>query len=301
MAFKNTFSVGIIGPGKTGLSLAEAFLKTGNLAWVLCRSEKKRQEALKRGITNVCLELPVGEIPDVIFITVQDRKIEETATELFTIHRRFLYFKKELFKNTVFIHCSGALRRNVLKELENISAGIAAAHPFQTFPRASDGFLKGIAWGIEAEEIHHEMLAEIITVLKGKPIVLTEETLLKKELYHISAVAASNFLAAAIASARDFAKAAGIDEKDFLPAIIQTAVNNSLESISLKNGFPLTGPIARGDTATVERHVSALKNNPDLLKEYQYFSLATAEIAFKNGIITAEIHDELEKILKTDL
>lgn len=296
MAFKN-FSVGIIGPGKTGLSLAEAFLKTGNLAWILCRNDEKKEEVLKSGFKNVVSEFPFKEIPEVIFITVRDGQISSVVENLLKIHENSP--EENLFKNTIFIHTSGALSIAILSPLLKTGARItAAAHPFQTIARPSSEFLKGIVWGIEAEEINHDKITEIITLLDGKPIFLSKETVVKKELYHISAVAASNFLAAAIASARHFAQAAGISEEEFLPAIIQTATQNSLDSISLKNNFPLTGPIARGDVITVERHISALQNNPALLKEYIYFSLATAEIAFKNGIISTEIFDELKAVLK---
>lgn len=295
MAFKNNFSVGIIGPGKTGLSLAEAFLKTGNLAWILCRNEEKKNEVLKNGFKNAVLEIPPN-IPDIIFITVRDSQISEVVENLLKVHEE--YSEHHLLKSTLFIHCSGALRADILQPLLKTGAHIIAAHPFQTFARPSAEFLKGIAWGIETEEIYHEKLVNIITLLKGKPFFLSKETIEKKELYHISAVAAANYLSAAIASARDFAAEAGIDEKDFLPQIIQTAVDNSLQSISFKNDIPLTGPIARGDILTVERHILALKNNPALLKEYVFFGLATAEIAFKNGIISEEIYGKLARILK---
>ncbi len=281
---ENVTTVGIIGPGKTGLSLAEAFLKARKLAWILCRNEEKKSELLKAGFKNAVAEFPFKNIPDIIFITVRDSQISDVVGNLLKSHGQFS--EKDLFKDTIFIHCSGALRVDILQPLLKTGARICAAHPFQTFARPSADFLKGVAWGIEAEEDQREEISKIITLLKGKPFFLSKETIAKKELYHISAVAASNYLTAAIVAARNFAGAAGIDEKKFLPVIIQTAVNNSLESISLKTSFPLTGPIARGDIATVENHISALKNNPALLKEYVFFGLATAEIAFKSGIIS---------------
>ncbi len=292
---KNTLSVGIIGPGKTGLTLAEAFLKTGNLAWILCRNNEKKEELLKKGFQNAVSEFPL-DIPGVIFITVRDSQISDVVENLLKIHENSS--DKNLFKNTLFIHTSGALTKDILQPLLKTGACICAAHPFQTIVRPSDEFLKGIAWGIDADEIHHETLLKIITLLKGKPIFLSKETLLKKELYHISAVAAANYLAAAIASARHFADAAGIDEKEFLPQIIQTAVNNSLDSIFFKNDFPLTGPIARGDIATIKNHIWALKTNEILLKEYIYFGLATAEIAFKNGSIGEDVYRQLLQVFK---
>ncbi len=294
MVLKTNFSVGIIGPGKTGLSLAEAFLKTGNLAWILCRNDEKKGELLKAGFKNAISEFSFKNTPDVIFITVRDSQISSVVDNLLKIHQNFP--QKNLFKNTCFIHCSGALGKNILQPLEEIGGITIAAHPFQTFARPSDEFLKDIAWGIEAKEQDRDFISGLISLLGGKPFFLSNETIKKKELYHISAVAASNYLATAIALARDFADAAGIDEREFLPAIIRTTVNNSLESVLLKKDFPLTGPIARGDILTVENHLSALKNDPPLRKEYVMFGLATAEAAFKNGIIEADVYTSFKNI-----
>ncbi|HYF03394.1 MAG TPA: DUF2520 domain-containing protein [Patescibacteria group bacterium] len=294
MAVENNFSVGIIGPGKTGLALAQSFLKRGNLAWILCRNEDQRVKIFHQGFSTAIAKFPII-IPDVIFITVRDSQIKNVVDQLLKVYETS--YNKNLFKNTIFIHCSGALRRDIFQELESISAGTAAAHPYQTISRPSEDFLKGIAWGVEADMKLHEKISEIVVTLHGKPYFLSTETLLKKELYHISAVAASNFLAAAIASARDFAAAAGISEESFLPAIIKTATNNSLQSISNNNRFPLTGPIARGDLATVERHITALQSHNTLLKEYAYFSLATAEVAFKSGMISGDDFNSLQKLL----
>jgi predicted short-subunit dehydrogenase-like oxidoreductase (DUF2520 family) len=178
MAFKNKISVGIIGPGKTGLSLAEAFLKTGDLGWILCRSEEKKIELLKTGFKNAVAEFPLKNIPDVIFITVRDSQISEVVEDLLKIHRNFT--RGNLFKNIYFIHCSGALGKDVLQPLEEIGGVAIAAHPFQTFARPSAGFLKGIAWGIEADENDRDFISGLVSFLKGKPVFLSKDTIEKK-------------------------------------------------------------------------------------------------------------------------
>ena len=48
----------------------------------------------------------------------------------------------------------------------------------------------------------------------------------------------------------------------------------------IENGFELTGPIARGDWETVERHLAVIRETrPDLEELYLVLAQATAEIA----------------------
>jgi predicted short-subunit dehydrogenase-like oxidoreductase (DUF2520 family) len=86
-------------------------------------------------------------------------------------------------------------------------------------------------------------------------------------LYHAGAVMASNYLVALHGAAVRLLALAGAPPDALLPLMRRV----------IENGFELTGPIARGDWATVEAHVAALRAHaPDL--EPLYRALA-AELA----------------------
>ncbi len=66
-------------------------------------------------------------------------------------------------------------------------------------------------------------------------------------------------------------------------------------------GFPkcLTGPIARGDVATIRRHLAALeKFAPDLLPLYKELGAFTVPIGRDKGSLAAASADELTALLK---
>jgi predicted short-subunit dehydrogenase-like oxidoreductase (DUF2520 family) len=69
-------------------------------------------------------------------------------------------------------------------------------------------------------------------------------------LYHAGASIASNFLVTLYRVAADLVERAGAPPKALVPLMERT----------IANGFELTGPIARGDWSTVDRHRAVLKD-----------------------------------------
>ncbi len=95
--------------------------------------------------------------------------------------------------------------------------------------------------------------------------------------YHAAASIASNFLVALEESAVELLEATGVaDARELLaPLVLQTAAN-----WSERGAEALTGPIARGDEATVGRHLAALRESaPDLLNLYEALAERTRAIA----------------------
>jgi predicted short-subunit dehydrogenase-like oxidoreductase (DUF2520 family) len=275
---KGQTSIGIIGMGKLGSALAKALQSHYQIEFLV--DQHQRYHDSIKSIEDI------KKSPDICFLTVQDAKIEETA-KLFS-EKRDLDLSK-----TLFIHCSGLLDKNELISLLDKGAKIAAAHPYQTFYYEGKDPFNGIAWGIDADEEIAE-INEIITFLQGNYFYFDQEKK-KKDLYHMSAVVASNFMTPIISLSKIIADAAGIPVKEFLAPIIKTTIENNLDSEV--GEFPLTGPIARGDIATLKIHLKALDFDPHFKKAYCYFALATLEISHKQGILDNKILCELREIL----
>ena len=71
---------------------------------------------------------------------------------------------------------------------------------------------------------------------------------------------------------------------------------NNIDNIGLPNC--LTGPIARGDLGTIERHLSALEaKNPSLLTTYKELGLQTIPIALAKGKINEHKAEEIKALL----
>jgi predicted short-subunit dehydrogenase-like oxidoreductase (DUF2520 family) len=87
-----------------------------------------------------------------------------------------------------------------------------------------------------------------------------------RPLYHAAAVIAGNFLVTLYRSAARLCEEVGAPPEALVPLMERT----------IENGFVLTGPIARGDWATVEAHLAALTERaPDLVPLYRALADAT--------------------------
>jgi predicted short-subunit dehydrogenase-like oxidoreductase (DUF2520 family) len=271
-------SIGIIGRGKLGTALHEALRSSFQIDFVV--EKHSNDSSTLKSIDEI------KTLPDIVILTVQDAKIASLADELSD--------RKDLdFGNTLFVHCSGLLDKDILSPLVEKGARAAAAHPFQTFYFDSRDPFRGIAWGIDADE-EMTQINEMINFLEGKYFYFDQDKK-KKDLYHLSAVVASNFMTPIISLSKIIADAAGIPVKDFLAPIIKTTIENNLESEI--GDFPLTGPIARGDKATLKLHLKSLDFDPHFKKAYSHFALATLELSHKKGILDEKILCELRDIL----
>lgn len=282
-------SIGIIGAGKLGSALSIAFGK--QLQWIVCHTVIQAEE-LRNSFPDIPIYTSIGQITstcDVVFLTVPDGRIKETA-------ENFSITLGDTFHGKMIVHCSGALGLDELNSCRELGIKTIASHPYQTFTGKDSTALKGIAWGIECEKEDEDSINGLVTSLGGIPVILSAATKANKAVYHASAVVASNFVTTLVEVAREFAAKAGINDV-FLAPIIRRAVENSLEALHLDAPLPLTGPIARADITTLELHRKALANTP-LWELYSILSRATAITAFRNDIITAEEYELVKNVVK---
>lgn len=277
----------IIGVGRLGSALAMAFHKQNNLKYLVDVSDIARQKikTILLDFNNVLSDLKsIDELPQFIFLTVNDDLIELTAEY---VANNFC----EKIKGKYIIHCSGSMPVKILDSCKQCGAFTASIHPYQTFYHLSDDLLQGIAWSIRSD-YNTEIIKQLIEQIGGIPYVINDDddTL---SFYHSSAVVASNFMTALISLAREMASLANIDGNSFMPPIIKTTIENSFNS----QEFPLTGPYARGDLKTIKRHLDSLSPYPELKRSYVYMALATLEQIRFHKSFDDEIVSEMRAIL----
>jgi predicted short-subunit dehydrogenase-like oxidoreductase (DUF2520 family) len=140
-------------------------------------------------------------------------------------------------------------------------------HPLQTFTRARGPEQLDGAWvAITAEtDEARELGFELARVLGLEPFQLGDAD---RPLYHAGAAVASNYLVTLHEAAAGLVAAAGAPPEALEPLMRRT----------IENGFELTGPIERGDWATVEAHREAIRRvRPDLEPLYDVLAEATAK------------------------
>jgi len=139
-----------------------------------------------------------------------------------------------------------------------------SVHPLQTLtlsrgPEQLDGAWAAVT-GETPEALAH---ANALAVTLGlRPFVLADD---RRALYHAGAAMASNFLVTLHRGAAQLLSDAGAPPEALVPLMERTIAND----------FELTGPIARGDTTTVERHLAAIRSDEPAL-EPLYAALAEA-------------------------
>jgi len=158
-------------------------------------------------------------------------------------------------------HVSGATSLTALAPHERR----LSVHPLQTLslergPEQLDGAWAAITYETDDARLVAEWLADTLG-LRAFPLADAD-----KPLYHAGAAIASNFLVTLYRAAARL-----LEESDAPPEALVPLMQRTIE-----NGFALTGPIARGDWSTVEKHLEALETRaPDLVPLYRALAEAT--------------------------
>lgn len=171
-------------------------------------------------------------------------------------------------------HTSGATELEALAPARRRGAATFSIHPLQTVP-APGAELTGAPCAIAGSDAAAESLARALAERLGmRPFAVPDEL---RAAYHAAASIASNFLVALEESAAGLLARAGVDEpRALLAPLVLRSASNWAEA----GGAALTGPIARGDEATVARHLDALDElAPELRPMYEALAERTRELA----------------------
>jgi len=171
-------------------------------------------------------------------------------------------------------HVSGATTLGTLAPTAARGSLAFSLHPLQTFP-GPDTPVAGLPAAIAGSSEEAERFAESLALaLDMRPFAVPEE---RRAAYHAAACVASNFLVALEQSAAGLLAASGIDGgRELLAPLVLSTAANWVE----QGGDALTGPIARGDEATVKRHLEALAETaPELISLYEALAEQTRALA----------------------
>jgi predicted short-subunit dehydrogenase-like oxidoreductase (DUF2520 family) len=189
--------------------------------------------------------------PELVILCVPDRAIAEVAAAT--------------PPGPWIAHVSGATPLDALDP----HARRFGLHPLQTFSKARgpeqlDGAWAAVTAETEDARAVGRWLAEALGL---RPFALDDD---KRAAYHAGAAMASNYLVTLRAAAGSMLEAAGAPAEALDPLIRGV----------IDNGFELTGPIARGDWETVERHLAVIRaERPELEELYLVLAEATARVA----------------------
>ena len=282
-----------IGCGKVGRTLARvlqnAGYKTGS---VVCRTAENASEAVRfigGGAPSTDLESAL-ESAKVHFITTNDDAIQEVVEEIVKIW-------PDSLEDHYFFHTSGSISSTVLEPLAKKKAHAASIHPLQVFadPAKALETLPGIYYAIEGTDKGMELAVQLVDHLQGKLLLIPTG---RKVLYHVAGVFAANYLMVLMDLALHIMQDLGETQEDSFDAFLPLMVGALQNVESLGVGEALTGPVARGDAATIKRHLDALHSlRPEIGNIYKVLGQEAVNIAVRAGKITTKKAQEIMKIL----
>jgi predicted short-subunit dehydrogenase-like oxidoreductase (DUF2520 family) len=279
--------IAIVGAGNLGSALALALHGAGyRISEIVYRKggSKQRARRLAAQVRTRAAELPRATFAaDVVWICVPDSSIAACAREL---------AKVADWRGKIALHPSGALASDELQALRRRGASVASAHPLMTFVRRSIPALAGIPFAIEGDAAALRAARRMVRDLGGAAFAVRRRD---KALYHAWGAFASPLLIALLASAEQVARAAGVRSpvaarKRMLPILEQTLRNYG--ALGPANAF--SGPLVRGDVATVRRHLRALGKLPSASQVY----VALARAALQT--LPVRNRHELDRALRTN-
>ena len=160
-------------------------------------------------------------------------------------------------QGAIVFHCSGALASDQLEAARAAGALVASVHPIRSFadPAAVAADFAGTWCGIEGDAGALAVLVPALQVLGAQAVAIDAAA---KTVYHAAAVFASNYLVTVLDAALRAYQAAGISEA-VARQLAQPLAAESMANVFRLGAAPaLSGPVARGDYATVEHQQQAV-------------------------------------------
>jgi len=248
-------TVAIVGAGRVGRALGMRLHELGwRIGTVVTRSQATARAAVRAmgdgrphaGLTRQILAA------DVILIATPDGAIRRAAAQMARMGG------KE-WRDKVVLHTSGALDRKVLAPLERYGAATGSLHPLQTFSGRVTPHLEGVVFAMEGSRTALRMARRIAQQLGGVPVVLDGRS---KPAYHSAGALVAGHVLGVVEAATRILMALGFTRRNAARALLSLTRQTLQNFERLGPAASWTGPVSRGDYATVMRHVAALRRFP---------------------------------------
>lgn len=244
--------IGFIGPGRVAQTIAPLLSARGAAVATISGRNHAQAEALASKIdgcrAHVALQDGIDGC-DLVFLTVSDDAIRSVCASL------------RWRPGQAVVHCSGATELAELAPAARAGAHVGAFHPLQIFsdPDVAQRNLAGSYVAIEAEPPLADRLTTTAGLLGLKVLNLPAGG---RAAYHLGANLAASCLLAVLEEAKSAWVAAGLPAETALPALLPL-IGGTLDTarrVGLSQA--VSGPVARGDSAVLRKHIGAARMLP---------------------------------------
>jgi predicted short-subunit dehydrogenase-like oxidoreductase (DUF2520 family) len=264
----------IVGPGRIGQALGKLLRGRGvPVRWVAGRNLARAKRAARfiGGARAVGLEDAALGTAGVILLTVSDAAIEPVA-------RRLAKLRKD-WTGRIVLHTCGSVPASALEAFRRRGAAIGSLHPYQTVPNRKAGArsLENCFWAVEGDAAAERLSRQWVKKLGGKAFSIRPK---RKPLYHLSAFLVCPTALALMDAAEKLLRKAGIPNAAIRPMLAQFAAETAANFGRFGGRKALTGPVVRGDWATIRKHLAELRRTrPDAVPAYRELVRLMARLA----------------------
>jgi predicted short-subunit dehydrogenase-like oxidoreductase (DUF2520 family) len=270
-------SLSIVGAGRVGRTLGRRLHRLGwRIGAVVTRSAPTSRIAVREIGAGKPYSRLVPEILDsnVILLTTPDGALSGVAGAL-------AKFDEMKLRGKIVLHTSGALDRTVLAPLARRGASTGSLHPMQTFTGRGAPELEKVIFAVEGDRSAAMVARKIARSFGGVPVTINSKN---KPAYHAAGALVAGHGLGLIEAATQVLLKLGFSRGDamraLLPLMRQTLDN--FERLGPRESW--TGPVSRGDFATVAKHTKALRSYPGEFNDaYAALTLLGSRVLSKNS------------------
>lgn len=275
-------TLNIIGSGRVGRACGRLWAQAGvfEIQDVLTRS----RESAAQGVKFIGAGRPVGHLDemrgaDVWMIATRDDAIVPSCATLAT--------SGKITPDDIVFHVSGATPSSDLAPVRKQGARVASVHPIKTFTDAEAAVqsFPGTFCAAEGDGEALRVLKPAFEKIGAKVFDIAPQS---KPVYHAGGVFACNYLVVLIEAALRAHEKAGIPRGASLKAL-EPMVRETVDAIFDKGpAKALTGPISRGDVATIRRQLELVRAwDREMGELYRGLGLQAVALAESDGRLDA--------------
>lgn len=246
-----------LGAGNLAFHLAKALHSKGfQISQIYNRTESNAKELAEITGSEYTSTLDeIDKFADIYIVALKDSAFDEVLSQID-------------FQDKLLIHCSGSQPISVLNKY---AKNFGVIYPLQTFSKKRVIDFKKIPVFIEANSpANLEILRKIAGAISEKVSVADSE---QRQLLHISAVFACNFVNHFYFIAGELLKTKNISFDVLKPLILETA----LKVQEFQPFVTQTGPAVRFDKNIIDKHLSKLADAEEYRQLYEMISKSIFE------------------------
>jgi predicted short-subunit dehydrogenase-like oxidoreductase (DUF2520 family) len=275
-------SLSIVGAGRVGRTLGRRLHRLGwPIGAVVTRSAATSRVAVREIGAGKPYSQLVPEIFDsnVILLTTPDGALSGVAGAL-------AKFDETKLRGKIVLHTSGALDRTVIAPLARRGASTGSIHPMQTFTGRGAPKLEKVIFAVEGDRRATIVARKIARSLGGVPVTINSKN---KPAYHAAGALVAGHGLGLIEAATQVLLKLGFSRGDSIRALLplMRQMLDNFERLGPRESW--TGPLSRGDFATVAKHTKALRNYPSEFNDaHAALALLGSRVLSKNSAATSK-------------